>query len=396
LALIAELLASDPPEDSAQLAAALSPLFRHRDYDPSALFPRLFDALAHKHLAGGILDLANYLAREQIVAEHPARPLRRELASLLGSLVQELAMIEENPDRAAGDARGLSAIIEESLPLTVSLCDALALIGDKQAIGKLYQALELRHRRIHTEAAAALARLGEKSGEDALIALAAEPVARLRVLAYADELGIAERVDPVHTTPAARAESQLALWLAQPTQLGIPPTSIELFDEREQYWPGFEEPVECFLFRYNYDLGGGKYSNIGIAGPMEFATQADLADLPPDDIYAAFAGMQAQSDDIREYDVARLTPKTAVELSRLKHRLATEGITAEGEEVLASFFDERVLAASAVRNGQRGIGIATSSGVVEWFPQRSSSRPLGPREAYAILIGRWMLKAFNP
>src|SRR6185312_3349414 len=130
--------------------------------------------------------------------------------------------------------------------------DALALIGDKSAVGKLYQALRVGHRRLRTEAAAALARLGEAQGADELAQLAAEPIARLRVLAYTDELGLKEKIDPQYTTAVARAEAELCVWLAEPTQYGVPPTSCELFDCRRQHWPGFDDPVDCFLFQFQY------------------------------------------------------------------------------------------------------------------------------------------------
>lgn len=396
LALFAELLVAMPPGDVPQLAVAFGPLFQWLDYDAGALFPKLLDALPHKHLAGAILDLANYLTREQMLAEHPAKARSKELIALLGALVQRLGTIEDEPDAADRSAQEVGAIIAQSLPLAVSLCDALALIGDPDAIGKLYQAMDLRHRRLRTEAAAALARLGEKAGVDILVELVVEPVARLRVLAYAQELDFVDRIDPEYSTDAARAEAQLALWLAQPSQFGIPPTKLELVDEREQFWPSFDEPVKCFLFRYHYDLGYGTLSNIGIAGPLEHTFAADLADLPPDDIYAAFAGWQVEHEELREYDVALLNEQQLVEVSRLERRLRDGGVEAITPQILALFFGERVLIASAVREGQPGTGIATSGGESIWFPRGNPQRPLGPREAYCIFKGRRLLRTFNP
>lgn len=395
LALLAELLAASPPGEAPQLAAALGPLFRPEEYDPQPLFPRLLDALVHKHLAGPVLDLANYLTREGRLSTHPAAGRTKELISLLGALVQRLGTIEEKPDADSRTAQQVGSIVAESLPLAVSLCDALALAGDRDAVGKLYQAMELRHRRLRTEAAAALARLGEKAGADILVELAAEPVARLRVLAYAEELGFLDRIDAKYQTAAARAESQLALWLAQPSQFGIPPTSLELIDQREMFWPSYNDPVECFLFRFQYALGGGVYANIGIAGPLEHAFAADLADLPPDDIYAAFAGWQAEHEDLREQDVATLGDQQRVEVSRLERRLRDAGYDAITPRTLALFFGERVLIAEAERQGHPGIAIATSGGETTFFPRGASSRPLGVVEAYSIFKGRRLLRTFN-
>lgn len=395
LALLAELLATAPPDDAPQLPIALGPLFQRADYDPQALFPRLLDALAHPQLAGAVLDLANYLTREKRTTVHPATSRSADLLTLLGALVQRLGKIEEEPDAAGRSAHDVGQIIAESLPLAISLCDALALIGDPAAIGKLHQALELRHRRLRTEAAAALARLGDKRGADILVELAAEPVARLRVLAYAQELDLLDRIDDDYQTAVARAEAELALWLAQPSQFGIPPTSMELVDQREQYWPSFNDPVECFLFRFQYELGGGIYANIGIAGPLEHAFAADLADLPPDDIYAAFAGWQAQHEEIREQDVQSLTDIQRVEVTRLERRLQDYGFEEIVPRTLASFFGERVLIATAIYEGHAGNALVTSGGEITWLARGAASRPLGPAEAYCIFKGRRLLRTFN-
>jgi hypothetical protein len=282
--------------------------------------------------------------------------------------------------------------------LAVSLCDALALIGDKNATGKLNQALQVGHRRLRTEAAAALARLGEEQGVAELVTLAAEPVARLRVLAYADELGFRDRVDPQYATPQARAEAELCVWLAEPTQYGVPPTSCELFDHRKQHWPGYDEPIDCFLFQFQYVVTvegvEQSLSNIGIAGPLVHAFTADLGDLPADDLYAAFAGWHAQHTDIREYDVERLSKSQQLEVERLKRRLSDEGYASIQPQRMGYFFGEKVLLAIVQRQEVAGVAVVDFKDTL-FFPQRHSRRPIGIDESYSIYKGRKLLRAFN-
>ena len=127
--------------------------------------------------------------------------------------------------------------MEDSVDLAVALCDACALLGDTLAIGKLRQALPLRHRRLRTEAAAALARLGDEEGLESLVSLAAEPICRLRVLAFAEELGLLDRVEPQHRTLAAQAESELALGWPSRDRWGLS-ARLELIDERTHSGPG--------------------------------------------------------------------------------------------------------------------------------------------------------------
>jgi hypothetical protein len=416
LRAMVELLIAAPPADDALVVQALAPLFRRgtttaqqaaapqrpgtpqRAFPAEVLFPRLFDALAHPQLAAPVLDLANFLTREGAASAHPAAPRARQLATLLGEIVQSLARLEESPPEEGASAVELSKRVASQVALAVSLCDALALIGDPEAIGKLNQALALRHRRLRTEAAAALARLGDDDGAGELVKLAEEPVARLRVLAFAQELGLENRIEPQWQAPLARAEAQLAVWLAEPMQFGIPPQKLELFDQRHMFWPGFTGAVDCFLFRYTYsvtvDGGERSLSNIGIAGPLAHAFLADLADLPPDDIYAAYAGWHAEHEEIREFDVARLSKSERLEAERLARRLHDEGYIAIEPQSMGYFFGDKALIVLAQREGLAGVAIADFQETA-FFPHRHSRRPLGPREAYSIYKGRKLLRSFN-
>lgn len=399
LLLLAELLVVDPPRGDNDVLAALSPLFQLTDYDATVLFPRLLAALAHPSLAAGVLDLANFLTRRELVARHPAYDQRSELMRLLGELVHRMQRLEEHPEELAASPQQLTQTVSHGVSLAVALCDALALIGDPDARAKLSQAMQLRHRRIRTEAAAALARLGEKEGREELLKLASEPVARLRVLAYADELGIADDLEPEFRTEEARAEAELALWLAEPANFGIPPTECELVDRREQHWPGFEDLVDCFLFRFTYRLtterGLAVYSNIGIAGPLVRSVTADLADMPVDDIYALFAGWHVQHEDIFEVDAHLLSESQRVDVARLERRFRDAGYDGIRPAMLCYFFSEKSLVARVRRGGVEGVALAAADDVL-WFPANRGPRSLTPSDVVCLHRGRRLLREFNP
>jgi hypothetical protein len=399
LTWLPELLVADPPQGDSDVVRSLAPLFQRRDLPAGALFPALLDALAHPQLAAPVIDLANYLVRQKLIAQHPAADRAAQLAALLGEVVQSLARLAEDPQSTGLSPVEISRRVASSVALAVSLCDALALIGDPLAIGKLHQAVALSHRRVRTEAAAALARLGDDDGIRELVNLAEEPVARLRVLAYAHELGLTDKIEPEWQSREARAEAELAVWLAEPTQFGIPPAAIELFDERRQFWPGFTEPVDCYLFRFTYAVtiegeGERSFSNIGIAGPLTHAFLADLTDLAPDDIYAAFAGWQAEHEEIREFDVARLSKSEQLEVERLVRRLHDAGYTAIQPQRMGYFFGEKALVASARHAGLAGVAVVDFQEIA-FFPERHSQRPLGPAECYSLYKGRKLLRSFN-
>ena len=392
-----ELLISDPLQNSNDIAVALAPFFRQQhSFAVDALFPRLFDGLDNLAAAPSILDLANYLCREDRVDEHPAEDRKEALLAFFGNLIQRLAVLQERPEPPdQEDSARYRLQIQESISLAVSMCDAIALLQMEEATGKLFQALELKHRRLRTEAAAALASLGEEGGAEVLVQLAAEPIARLRVLKYCEELGISERVPDEFCTLAARAESELSLWLSQPPQFGIPPMKCELIDERTLYWPGYEELVDCFLFRYEYQFQDGAYSNIGIAGPLTQSLAVDLSDLPPEDIYAVFAGYDAEHEEMVEYEMSELDEYHRADVSRLERRLRDHGYYDIETLRFGSFFGERYIIAKASLDGASGMMITDSNELMLCPTTSGSQRSLGVNEAAFLYRGRKLIRTFN-
>ena len=299
-----DMLLVRPPVDWEDVSVALSPLMQSTDWKLEDVFPKLLNCTDPSVLAPA-LDVANHAFRKRKLTEHPAKPESSRLLALMGGLVQQLGVLEENPTKFGNSVDAIQKILFDSISLCVSLCHTFGLIGNTDAIGKLNQASQLSHRRIRTEAAFALAKLGDKKGEQQLLELAADISSRQRAIVYAEELGIEDRIDERWTTTAALAESQLANWLAQNEQMGVVPARMELLDQRTLGWPGFERPQECFLFRYEYDLQESIYSNVGFAGPMCHTFSQDLADISLDDIYAIFVG-----NDIDHPDAYELPPNT--------------------------------------------------------------------------------------
>jgi HEAT repeat protein len=393
LAELAELLVQSPPGDTAHVAQISSPLVQPaRRHLLPALFPRLLDGLANLSTAAAILDLANYVTRLGLMRQHPATDRQKRLAEMLGDLAHRLVRIQEQPELAG--AQNIGHLIAECVSLAVSLCDALALIGSPEHTGKLFRALDLPHRRIRTEAAFALTRLGEEAGEKALLELAAEPVARLRVLSYAEELGILEKVDSQYRTEEAQAEAALVLWLAEPTQLGMPPTSCELYDQQYMYWPGYQEPVNCYLFRFHYELGRGSFSNIGVSGPLVHALATDLQDLSPDDIYSVFAGWHVEHPDVSYREPEQLSPPERQQFAQFEEALEDEGFSDVQGRLLGTFFEDRVLIAQASQEQVAGLAAIDAHGIT-WRSLGHTSRPLGPVEMFCLYAGRRLLTTFN-
>ncbi len=392
LKLFSARLVADPPAEPRQIDAACVPLFQAKQLDADALYPKLFEAFDRPILAAIALDLGNHLWRRRMVDQHPAAVRIEQLATLLKAMAQRLRLVEEQPGKYAETQQQLQLLIGESATLVISLCDALGLIGDPAAIPALNTVLELRHRRLQAEAATALARLGEQFGIDRLVELAADPAARTRALAYLEELELLDKVSEEHRTPAARAEAQLSSWLAEPQQIGLAPQSVEVVDQRRQFWPGYEEPQDCFLVRYEYPFPQGTLIGIGLVGPVTYCLAVDLQDLSPTDIYSIYAGWHAEHPELSEDEVSQLEDSERQALQMAGRELDAENVELA---LVGRFFGSKLPVYQATRSQQPGFFVVDGDSM-SWYGAGSTTRPLGPVEAYWIHIGRRLLDTFNP
>ena len=390
-----ELICDEPPENRLGILLAFAPLMQSNFSPPDWMLARLVnEATRHSQIAPAVFDLFNYYFRHGQVEIHPAQPRVVELTDLLGQLVGQLGRVEEGNFPQDLNASDINQLVSDSVALIVALCDTFAQLEYEPAIGKLHQALGLRHRRVQTEAAAALTRLGDEQGKQTLIALAEQPVARLRVLAYAEELDFKNEISLELQGEIALAESHLAIWLSEPPQMGLAPSNIEFLESREMYWPSYEHPVQCYLFKYSYGSGQQSHSNIGICGPLTHAFAADLQHLDYSDVYAAFAGWQTVHNEIYQVSAARAEQAFPNDWRRLVGNLNAEGFDEQTICTGASFFGDLVLIAEATREGESGTAIVDSQHAT-WYSSGNPAAPIDWQMAYSIWRGTQLLNSFN-
>ncbi len=391
---LAEILNDSPPPDWKHVGLGLSPLWKAESDQLELFFARLDVGGLQPSTLSVLLDLAGHSLRMGKLRQHPWQAVHQTLSSLLLSVTTQLRSLERAPSLFGADVQEVQRVLNDSVALTVSLCDALGLIGSKSAEESLSQALELSHRRIHTEAACALARLGFELGRARLIELASDPVARLRAVNYAEELGFADQIEESLRYPAALAESEMVAWLAGVDQFGLPPSHLQLVDARTMFWPSYTEPQDCYLFRYEYHLTGSDLINIGIAGPVTHAFQSDLSTLATDDVYAAFAGWQAEHEDIYEIPMPLLNSAQRREADRLINHLEEDHWELNEALALTFFLGEVAILAIVERGGQRAIAI-TDGSELHHHPLSDSPTSLSPEIVLAIYRGRKLLRTFN-
>lgn len=388
------ILKQRPPADWMNAAQMLSPLMQYDDWPIDAVFPEALECLSEPALAASLLDLANFLVRRERIERHPAAEILPALNELLGQVASRLGFFEENPRAFGDDVQTVQNRLAESVALAVSLCDALALIGDESSIGKLNQTVELRHRRVQCEAAGALAKLGDEAGRKRLMELANDPAARLRAIAYADELGFGEEIDSAFRTPNATAEAEMALWLSQPHQAGVPPTNVEVVASRRMLWPSFDDPVDVTLVRFEYNLGDRAYSNIGMTGPATYTLGCDLADLPVEDIFAIYAGWHAEHPDIFTVPREAMNEAQIRVMEQFQQHLQHLGYEDIQPALLGLFLDERAGVFHATREGTACV-VATDG--LETIDQATAgrSRAMQADDLFNLYKGRKMLRTFN-
>jgi len=394
LTTLVECLKDRPPTAWVEAGQIIAPLMQRTGWNVDALFPAILDCLSSPALAAPILDLANYLTRRQQVARHPARDRLALMNHLLGEVAGRLGKFEEDPRTFGDDVETVQTRLGEAVALAVSLCDALGLIGDESSIAKLNRAVELRHRRVQCEAAGALAMLGDDLGKKRLVELSADPAARLRAIRYADELGFGDAIDEDQRSEQASAESELALWLTQPQQMGVPPTGVEVLETRRMMWPSFNDPVDVHLIRFEYNFGDRQYSNVGIAGPVAFALAADVADLPHDDIFAIYAGWHAEHDEIFTVPGDRLNEAQKRIVTPLRDALDRAGYDEIKTELLGFFLDETAAVFRARREERECLVITDGLETIDQITA-GRPRPLQPGDLFNLFKGRKMLRTFN-
>lgn len=394
LELMCQLLRRNLLVDDHSVAIALSPLFQWPPPALATVFEHLKEDLWSWQLLAPMLDLAGHSVRRGKLKQHPLEGQKARLRELLSGTVQRLARLEEDPKHFGEDVESIQRVLNNAIVLTVTLCDTLGLVGDQEAEGKLNQAMGLSHRRVQTEAAGALARLGKSDGKKRLIELISDPMSRLRAIAYADELGMDSEVPAEYRSPQARAEAEALLWLSDPQRFGVGPQEFTLVDERTQLWPGHDEPQTCFVWKFTYQFSNGDISNLIMSGPFVHAFQADLRGLELDEVYAIFAGWYAEHDEIYEVPAAHFNSAQRIEADRLLKKIGEQGIESPRALALTFFFGERAILALGDKAGQTVCAISDDLETII-KPIHQSPTSLTPDLVLALYRGNKLLRTFN-
>jgi hypothetical protein len=242
---LAELLQDGAPIEFTAWSG-LAPL-RARPRDADVLVPALLGADPVSLDEGWVLDVLSAYADRSLLGDQRGRAAKRAATGAEAAL-------------AAGGVGG-------EWPVRL-----LAASAGIEALPLLRRAALAADVRCALAACVALEQLGETAPEAVLERLAAEPSSRSRLHAELEECGRLASFPSPWATQEALAESVMVDWLSFPTELGRPPTAIELVDRRECDVDGQPGVIYVFRFRSALDDEAARRGwMIGVAGAFSSA-----------------------------------------------------------------------------------------------------------------------------
>jgi hypothetical protein len=195
-------------------------------------------------------------------------------------------------------------------------------------------------------------------------------------------------------TVNATAEAEMALWLCQPQLLGVPQTAFEVIDSRHLLWPSYQDTIEVFLVRYEYNFGDRTYSNVGVSGPATFSLSADVANLPLEDIYAVYAGWHVEHDEIFTVASEQFNDAQLRVMDQFQRNLERQGYQQLRPAMLGFFLEEQAGVFTARRDETECVVVTDGLETIDQ-PIAGRLRPLMPEDLFNLYMGRKMLRTFN-
>ncbi len=141
---------------------------------------------------------------------------------------------------------------------------------------------------VQMESAWASAKSGSESGLKMLARFCEDLHTALRAAEYLEELGHADRIPPTLADPDFAALAAMSQWLQHPSELGAPPTTMDIVDKQELYWPPAEERRHVWMIRFTSDTEDETQVYVGTHGGLTtwcfFDQEADKLSMR--DLYA--------------------------------------------------------------------------------------------------------------
>lgn len=144
------------------------------------------------------------------------------------------------------------------------------------------------------------AKLGDERAVIALADAARDPRKGTRALALLEELGRLDAAPAATKTAEHAALTELAEWLAYPTEFGAYPDALRVYDTRELFWPPTNDRRRLWLIEYTYEASADRDERavgVGMVGSITFALFGETtAEMSPEDLYGIHCAWELETN----------------------------------------------------------------------------------------------------
>ena len=172
---------------------------------------------------------------------------------------------------------------------------ALAFLDEPIRAKLLPLALAHKIREVQMEAAWADAKHKGAKGLALLKEACLNESESVRAQTYLTETDQAEQIPAAALEPKFAAKAKMTDWLKHPQELGEPPTAMEIYDQRELYWPPTKKKITVSLLKFTYDSDGKSKVGYGMVGNMTWSSFLEYDSPPtPESLYLHHCTLELQ------------------------------------------------------------------------------------------------------
>jgi hypothetical protein len=192
---------------------------------------------------------------------------------------------------------------------------ALAFCSEDTRSGLIEAAMTHPDIDVQFEGAWADAKNGGNSGLNYLKEKCKDLTHSVTAKSYLREIELGNEIPKSAEEPEFAATATMIDWLKHPNELGSPPANIEVFDNRELFWPPSEKRQPVWLFTFTYFTGEEREETIGygMVGGSTWSSFIEYESPPtPAELYVHHCRLELNRD--REEGQGELTDDEVREL----------------------------------------------------------------------------------
>ncbi len=176
-------------------------------------------------------------------------------------------------------------------------------------------ALAHKLRSVQLEAAWADAKHDGTKGLELIQKACLDEKESVRAQQYLKEVEKSDQIPPAALEAKFAAKAKMTDWLQHPQELGEAPLTMEIYDQRELYWPPSKKKLMATLLKFSYKSEDKTKVGYGMVGGMSWSSFKEYDTPPaPESLYLHHCTLELQRSNRTE----KVTDDTAARASALK------------------------------------------------------------------------------